>query len=402
MERHEDYNALSHRRGFWSFIGYLSFGIFGIFLGAVLVYGLVTAFLAPQVEDSTIDSAQEDLEVVTVLPVSPDSSLVDTIDRVIPAVVGVQKHVYISNSAEQSLQEIESGSGVIISADGYIITNQHVIENADKITVLIPNKGRYNAELIGTDALTDLALLRIEETGLRDIAFGDSEKLRIGETVVAIGNPLGYFQQTVTAGIISAVGRQVSVPGSEYVYTYIQTDALVNPGNSGGPLINLQGEIIGIITAKISLAGVEGIGLSIPSNIVKRVMGDLREHGRVIRPHLGVVIGDWFDYSDQEPEKGVLILEVVPESAADKAGLVAGDIIVAIDGRDVLYLAQLFDRLFLYYPDDTITLTYFREGQKVEVTVTLGERPELLPAHVEPAEMEPEVEVEENEVDPEE
>lgn len=402
MERHKDYNALSRRRGFWSFIGYLSFGIFGIFLGAVLVYGLFTAFLAPQVEDSTIDTAQEDLEIVTVLPASPDPSLVDTIDRVIPAVVGVQKHVYISNSAEQSLQEIESGSGVIISADGYIITNQHVIENADKITVLIPNKGRYIAELIGTDALTDLALLRIEETGLRDIAFGDSEKLRIGETVVAIGNPLGYFQQTVTAGIISAVGRQVSVPGSEYVYTYIQTDALVNPGNSGGPLINLQGEIIGIITAKISLPGVEGIGLSIPSNIVKRVMGDLREHGRVIRPHLGVVIDDWLDFSDQEPEKGVLILEVAPDSAADKAGLVPGDIIVAIDGRDVLYLAQLFDRLFLYYPDDTITLTYFREGQKVEVTVTLGERPELLPAHVEPAEMEPEVEVEENEVDPEE
>ncbi|MCJ7806792.1 MAG: trypsin-like peptidase domain-containing protein, partial [Clostridia bacterium] len=365
MESHKDYNALSHRRDFWSFIGYLSFGIFGIFLGAVLVYGLFTAFLAPQVEDSTIDTAQEDLEIVTVLPVSPDSSLVDIVDRVLPAVVGVQNHVYISNSDEQSLQEIESGSGVIISADGYIITNQHVIENADKITVLIPNKGRYIAELIGTDALTDLALLRIEETGLRDIAFGDSEKLRIGETVVAIGNPLGYFQQTVTAGIISAVGRQVSVPGSEYVYTYIQTDALVNPGNSGGPLINLQGEIIGIITAKISLAGVEGIGLSIPSNIVKRVMGDLREHGRVIRPHLGVVIDDWLDYSDQEPEKGVLILEVAPDSAADKAGLVSGDIIVAIDGRDVLYLAQLFDRLFLYYPDDTITLTYFREGQKV-------------------------------------
>jgi len=240
----------------------------------------------------------------------------------------------------------------------------------------LPDKGRYDAQLIGEDVLTDLALLKIEESGLTSMPIGDSDNLRVGETVAAIGNPLGYFQQTVTAGIISAVDRQVRLPGGNFAYSFVQTDALVNPGNSGGPLVNLDGEIIGINTAKISLMGVEGIGLSIPSNTVSRVMDDLKEHGRVIRPHLGVIIDDWPLYSDEEPDNGVLIIEIAPDSPAEEVGLQSGDVIVAIDDHEVQYLAQLFDRLLDYYPDDTVTITYYRDGERETVEVTLGERPE--------------------------
>ena len=394
MEQRFDCEADNRRKGLWYFLGHLSFGILGILLGAALVYGLFY-YISPdhlaQQPAGVIKSTQDETPVIAF---NPDNTLADVIEQVMPAVVGVNKHVLVTRAGEQGLEEVESGSGVIVSSDGYIVTNQHVVENADKISILIPDMGHYDAELIGMDALTDLALLRIEETGLTGMALGDSDALRVGESVVAIGNPLGYFQQTVTAGIISALGRQVRVPYSEYAYTFIQTDALVNPGNSGGPLVSLRGEIIGINTAKISLAGVEGIGLAIPSNTVKRVIDDLMKHGRVIRPHLGVVIDDWLDYSGQLPDKGVLIVDIAPDSAASKAGLLPGDVIVAIAGNDVLYLAQLFDRLFSYYPDDTVTITYFREGEQYEVSVTLGERPELLPLEQETLEPEPDVETE--------
>lgn len=377
---HKDYSG-SRRGGIWSFIGYLSFGILGILLGAVLVYGLFVHYLAPEQELVLPEATEQDEEVVQEEPPiihlpEYEMSLADIVDEVMPAVVSVNKHVTISRFGEQRLEEVESGSGVIIDSDGFIVTNHHVIEGADKVTVLIPGKGRYDAEVVGEDILTDLALLKIDESGLTEMPLGDSSQARVGGTVMAIGNPLGYFQQTVTAGIISALDRQVRFPGSGYAYTFIQTDALVNPGNSGGPLVNLQGEIIGINTAKISLMGVEGIGLAIPSSTVKRVVDDLVEHGRVIRPHIGVVLDDWIDYSGEEPEKGVLIVDIAPDTAADEAGFQRGDIIVAIDDKDVQYFAQLFDRLLDYYPEETVIITYYRDGERLEVTLTFGERPD--------------------------
>ncbi len=377
MERKKDHYTRSHGRGAWAFIGYLSFGILGILLGAVLVYGLFVFFLVPETEEPPLETANEvPEEVGPEEPVFRESCLISVVEDVMPAVVGVNRQVYVRRFGEESLEPAESASGVLISSDGYIVTNHHVIDDADNISILLPDKGRYDAELIGEDVLTDLALLKIEETGLTSMPIGDSDNLKVGETVAAIGNPLGYFQQTVTAGIISAVDRQVRLPGGNFAYTFVQTDALVNPGNSGGPLVNLDGEIIGINTAKISLMGVEGIGLSIPSNTVKRVMDDLKEHGRVIRPHLGVVIDDWPLYSDEEPDNGVLIVEIAPDSPAEEVGLQSGDVIVGIDDHEVQYLAQLFDRLLDYYPDDTITVTYYRDGEREAVEVTLGERPE--------------------------
>lgn len=376
--------------GFWSVLGYISLAVLGILLGAAIFYGAIVYFFSPQPEISFPKNEVEEQGEEKLPATSTGYSLVEVVDQALAAVVGVNKHIFVTRFGEQSLEEVESGSGVIIDPDGYIITNQHVIEGADKITVVIPGKSSYEAELIGLDPMTDLALLKIEEIDLVALAIGDSDELRVGEQVLAIGNPFGYFQQSVTAGIISAVGRQVRMPGSEYVYTFLQTDALVNPGNSGGPLLNLKSEIIGINTAKISLVGVEGIGLAIPSNTVKRVLADLFEHGRVIRPHLGVVIDDWLRYGADEPERGVIIVDIAPDSAADNAGLQAEDIIVAIDGHDVHYLAQLFDRLFSYYPGDTVTITYFRDGESSQATVTLGERPENLPSVVEVEELEPE------------
>ncbi len=378
MEHKYNHNKRSNHGGIWSFIGYLSFGILGILLGAVLVYGLFVFFLVPDFDEPTHEVSNDVPEVVApeVQPAAV-SCLIDVVEEIMPAVVGVSRQVYVSRFGEEErLMPAESGSGVLVSSDGYIVTNHHVVDGADNISVLLPDKGRYDAELVGEDALTDLALLKIEETGLTAMPLGNSDNLKVGETVAAIGNPLGYFQQTVTAGIVSAVDRQVRFPGGNFAYSFVQTDALVNPGNSGGPLVNLEGEIVGINTAKISLMGVEGIGLSIPSNTVSRVMQDLMDHGRVIRPHLGVVINDWPLYSEEKPDQGVEILEVAPGSSAEEAGLEVGDVIVAMNDHEVHYLAQLFDRLLDYYPDDTITVTFYREGEKMSVEVTLGERPE--------------------------
>ncbi len=394
MEHNNNYRSSGQGR-FWSVVGYLAFGLLGILLGAALVYGFFVFYLAPEVTEPPV--AEEEVETAPEEEaVEPDPDLqpamapciIDVIEEVMPAVVGVSRQVIITRFGEESLEPAESGSGVIISSDGYVITNHHVIEGADSISILLPDKGRYDAELIGEDTLTDLALLKIDETGLTAMSLGDSDQLKVGETVAAIGNPLGYFQQTVTAGIISAVDRQVRFPGSDFAYSFVQTDALVNPGNSGGPLINLEGEIVGINTAKISLMGVEGIGLSIPSKTVERVVDDLLEHGRVIRPHLGVVIDDWPLYSDEEPDKGVLILDIAPDSPAEEVGLQSGDVIVAMDDREIQYIAQLFDRLLDYYPGDNTVVSFYRDGEKSEVEVVLGERPEDWEVELDPEDFE--------------
>ena len=379
MDREYKGNNYERKGGFWTFLGYLSFAVLGLLLGAALIYSLFTFYLVSEAEVVALPS-EESIDAASP-PLSGEAGpgLVTVVEQVMPAVVGVNKHVSLTGDLMRVMEEIESGSGVIISADGLIVTNHHVIEGADRISVVIPGKGRYDAELVGQDSLTDLAVLKIGEYDLKHVVFGDSSQTRVGETVLAFGNPLGYFQQSVTAGIISAVKRQVRVPGSDYAYTFLQTDALVNPGNSGGPLVNVKGETIGINTAKISLVGVEGIGLSIPSNTVQRVVKDIVGEGKVRRPHLGVIIEDWLEYGEEQPERGVLIRDIAPDSAVDKAGLQRGDIIVAINGEEIYYLALLFDVLFAYYPGDTVTVDYYRDGERLQAAVTLGERPESLP-----------------------
>jgi len=378
------HNDHKKRGGIWAFIGYASFGILGIFLGAALFYFLFSAYLIPVTDEQAPEEVREEVpeadpdpEEEALPDVERDRDTVEIVDSVMPAVVGVSSLQNTEAFGEQQVQQAESASGVIVSSDGYIVTNQHVIRNGEEIMVIIPDKGHYEAELIGSDAMTDLALLRIEETGLTYVPLADSGKNRVGETVLAIGNPLG-LQQTVTLGIISAVDRQVRIPGTDYAHTFVQTDAVVNPGNSGGPLLNMQGEIVGINTAKIALAGVEGIGLSIPSSTVDRVIRDLQEYGEVKRPHMGVLIDDYLSYDDPEPDKGVYLVEIVPDSPADQAGLTDGDIIVEVDNQGIDYIAQLFDKLLFYYPDDTVTIKYYRDGVEKQATLTFEERPDDL------------------------
>jgi len=379
MDRQHDYDSRSYRKGFWSYIGYLALGVLGILLGAALVYGMFAFYVFPVADKPpVVEEEVNDIEETPAPIADPDGEMADLVEQIVPAVVGVTSLHEIDFFGEHQLEEMEAGSGVIVSSDGYIVTNQHVIERAEEVAVFIPDKGRYDAEVVGSDPLTDLALLKIEETGLTYADLGDSGSARPGETVMAIGNPLG-LQQTVTAGIISAVERQVMIPGTEYAYTFIQTDAVVNPGNSGGPLLNIQGEVVGINTAKIALPGVEGIGLSIPSNTVQRVIDDFVEHGKVLRPHLGVVTEDWLDYEAKPPVQGVRLVQVVPDSPADEAGLADGDIILSIDDQEIDNLAKLFDKLLAYYPGDTVNITFYRNGEQNETDLTLGERPDELP-----------------------
>ncbi len=295
------------------------------------------------------------------------------VEKAKPAVVGVNNYGYAYQGGQKVVREQGSGSGAIISADGYIVTNQHVINRGDEITVVLPSAEILTAELVGEDELTDLALLKVDRDMLPYLSLGDSSEIKVGETSIAIGNPLRYFQQTATGGIVSAVERQVNLSDSSYSYTYIQTDAAINPGNSGGPLVNLKGEIIGINSAKIKEVGVEGIGFAIPSNTVKRVVKDLKEYGRVKRPQLGILVRDFSMETRVLSDLGVYVAEVANGSPAQAGGLREGDVIVKVEDRQVNYSAQLFDALLKYYPGDKINLTVDRNGSTVTVAVELGE-----------------------------
>ncbi|OGQ99666.1 MAG: peptidase S1 [Deltaproteobacteria bacterium RIFOXYD12_FULL_55_16] len=243
----------------------------------------------------------------------------------------------------QEQKRTSLGSGVIISKDGYIVTNNHVVENADTINVRLTNFEEYEAKIIGRDPKTDLALLKIApKNGLPATAFGDSDKLRVGDWVMAIGNPFG-FEQTVTAGIVSGKGRSL---GSGPYENFIQTDASINPGNSGGPLFNLKGEMIGINSAIYSRNGGNiGIGFAIPANMAKNVINQLREHGSVVRGWLGVMIQpvtpELAAQFKMERPIGALVGEVTPDSPADKAGLKPGDIIIEFNGKEISQTSML-------------------------------------------------------------
>lgn len=272
------------------------------------------------------------------------------------------------------------GSGVIISKDGYIITNNHVVENAETITVELFDKTRQKAKLIGRDPRTDLAVIKIKPTSSMKYArLGDSDKVKVGEWVIAIGSPRG-FDWTVTAGIISAKNRtNVGALGPSGYEDFIQTDAAINPGNSGGPLINLRGEVIGINSLIVSTSqGFQGMGFAIPSNMVKVISQSLIKYGKVIRGYLGVSI------QDITPEmakslgleigaKGAIVADVVPNSPAEKAGLKQGDVILKYNGKEVEDAAMLRNMVAQTHPGTTVTITVLRDNKKIDLKVKIGE-----------------------------
>ncbi|MBQ6651857.1 MAG: Do family serine endopeptidase [Prevotella sp.] len=271
-----------------------------------------------------------------------------------------------------------TGSGVIITADGYIVTNNHVVEGADELTITLNDNREFSARIIGTDKDTDLALIKIDGKGLPTLPIGDSDKVTVGEWVIAVGNPFG-FNSTVTAGIISAKARTLGANGVE---SFIQTDAAINAGNSGGALVNTRGELVGINAMLYSQTGsYSGYGFAIPTTIMNKVVADLKEYGTVQRALLGIRGTDVHNYIDQEKEKGnevdlgtnegVYVAEVEENGAGADAGLEKGDVIISVDGKKVTKFAELTEVMASKRPGDKLSVTYLHKKNKNTKTVTL-------------------------------
>ena len=271
-----------------------------------------------------------------------------------------------------------SGSGVIISSDGYIVTNNHVVADADELTITLNDNKEYSARIIGTDKTTDLALIKIDGKNLPAITIANSEDIKVGEWVLAVGNPFN-LTNTVTAGIVSAKGRSLYQNGVE---SFIQTDAAINPGNSGGALVNTRGELIGINAMLYSQTGsFSGYGFAIPTSIMNKVVDDLKKYGTVQRAVIGIQGQDVKNYVDGQKDdgkdvdlgtmEGIYVAKVTEESAAEEAGLKEGDVITAIDSKAVNKMADLQEYLAKKRPGDKVTITYMRNKKKATKTVTL-------------------------------
>lgn len=305
-------------------------------------------------------------------------SVPDIVDIAIDSVVGIGT-------------DIGSGSGIIISDDGYIITNNHVISGANKIEVLIgAEKEEVDAKLIGTDPIRDVAVIKVEKTGLKAAVIGDSLTVRVGETVLAIGNPLSTLTGTVTQGIISAVNREVAM--DNYTHTYLQTDAPINPGNSGGALVNLNGEVVGINTLKSLVAGYdatgnaissEGIGFAIPINDAIEIAKELIQHGKYVRPGIGITARtiDIEEAATLRVPRGILVVDITPQGEAEKAGIRANDIITKIDGQDCFEMEDLSDAISTKKVGDILKVKVWRiinrSNQEVDIDITVGDMNEM-------------------------
>lgn len=300
-------------------------------------------------------------------------STTEIASKVGPATVSILAELSYGslNGTEQTAEA--SGSGFIVSADGYIVTNNHVIEGATAAKVIVPGEADpIDAVIIGTDSTTDIAVLKIDRTNLPFVTLGDSDSLQVGELAVAIGNPFGELAGSVTVGVISALDREVSISNNKY--NLLQTDASINSGNSGGPLVNSYGEVIGVTNAKVSEG--EGIGFAIPINDVKTVIEDLINNGFVTgRPVLGigVVTVDQATADQYGWPVGAYVRQVDTDSAAQKAGLQIGDIITQIDGIDITSTEQVIEIKNSHKVGDSITMTVVRNGGTLDITLTLQE-----------------------------
>lgn len=309
-------------------------------------------------------------------PASAPTDFILAAEKVTPAVVNIRS---IKSSEYRFLgfdEESSTGSGVILSDDGFIVTNHHVIADGNSIEVTLNDKREYQATLIGTDPSTDIAVIRIKATGLPYVNFANSDSLRVGEWVVAVGNPFN-LESTVTAGIVSAKGRSINILNDVYrVESFIQTDAVINPGNSGGALVNTRGDLIGINTAIITKSGkYEGYSFAVPSNLVRKVVGDLREFGSAQRGILGINVDnldqDQATSSGIRPGQGVLITRVNPGSAAFDGGLRRGDVILSIDGNRIHSVPALQEQVARARPGEKLTIKYIHDGVTKQTEVVL-------------------------------
>ena len=317
-------------------------------------------------------------------PNTGSSNLADVIDSVMPSVVSITTTQY----AQRAGTEVASGygSGFVYSADGLIATNTHVVEGAGRIYVTLNgDEQQYEAEVVATDSYSDLAILKIDKTGLTPVKFGSSSSLRLGDTVFVIGSPYnGLFANSVSSGIVSGLNREMVLNSA--TQTFIQTDAAVNPGNSGGPMFNANGELVGIITRKSMLStvtgettSIEGIGFAIPSDVASPVLEQLAQGQQVPRSGIGIMGSSLTEQGKQayNVENGIYVASVSKGGPAEKAGLEVGDIITKLDGQAIGSMDEMIQLMESKNIGDTITLTYVRDGQENTATVTIGDKTQM-------------------------
>jgi len=329
------------------------------------------------------DAAKNDVSSGVVAPYEGEISearntpVVRVAKAVSPSVVGITNKTVVRDWFNNPVETSGVGSGVIFREDGYIVTNHHVIDNAREIVVSLHDGTTLQGKVIGSDAATDIAVVKVDAKGLQAATFGDSDKIVVGEPAIAIGNPLGLeFQGSVTSGVISALNRRLDV--SEI--RLIQTDAPINPGNSGGALCNADGEVIGINGAKLVANGVEGMGFAIPINTAQKIINDIVSKGYVSRPYLGVVIFDertalQYGY-ELNIEKGVYVYRVTMGTGAAKAGIQPDDVILEVDGKEVNTVEEVRSIIASHNIGDTVEITLDRNNSKLKVKVVLQEMPQ--------------------------
>jgi len=372
----------------------------GIFLASFVFVYLPEKNTPDSFLEETPGSSPTFLHASPSLQMKPDLDFVSIADKVGPAVVRIaaekvekrrvssfwddwpedfwDRFFGIPREREREFRSEARGTGFLISADGYIVTNNHVVQNAEKVTVTTHNEKEYKAKIVGTDPNTDLALLKVNDNNFLFAELGDSETLRVGEWVLAIGNPWG-FEHTVTAGIVSSKGRQLGIPDVPY-QDYIQTDAAINRGNSGGPLVNMRGEVVGITSNIISPSGGNiGIGFAIPSNLARKIVKQLKEKGRVIRGFLGVTSGpvteEDKDHLGLKTRDGALVGSVERDTPAAKAGLKPADVIIEVNGKLVKDHHDLMFKIAEIEPGTKVEIKIIRDGKEKILTATLAERP---------------------------
>ena len=368
-------------------------------LGSILVLGI--AFGVPKIRENLVESSTSPLSVSTSSETNDGlvssvslSNFSDTASyassKILPSIVGISVEYNVTSSSlffgqTQSTAKAQ-GSGIIVSEDGYILTNNHIINSSDssnyyqvseatKIEVyLYGDETPYEASIIGSDSQTDLAIIKIDKNGLTKAELGDSSSLKIGEFVLAVGNPLGVGT-SVSSGIVSAVNREVTTDG--VTYKLIQTDAAINSGNSGGALVNTQGQVIGINTLKVSGSGIEGMGFAIPINDTIDVYQQLIKDGKVSRPFIGIA---GIDLDEKTAKKndlpvGIYVKEIETFSSAEKAGIKIGDVITSVEGTKISTMQELNDIKNKKNVGDTITLGICRDDKNIEISLKLGEQP---------------------------
>ena len=355
-------------------------------LVCALVGGFVGAGVSAAAKVNHTGIQVSDREVAQVQTLKVDGSKQMTMSEVyasnVNSVVSINVSATSTNYFGQTVQTAASGTGFFITEDGYILTNHHVVDGASSVSVTLYNGESYDAKVIGSDEDYDIAVLKIDVTGATPVVLGNSSKLAIGESVAAVGNPLGELTFSMTEGIVSCVNRAINVDGTPF--NMIQVDCSINPGNSGGPLFNSYGEVVGIVSAKYSSYSnttVEGIGFAIPINDVVSLVKDIMTNGYVTnKAYMGITpqtmtaqMAQQYRYDVTE---GVFVCSVDPDSAADKAGLKLGDVITKMDDKDIASYEDLVAAKKSYSAGDTVTLTVYREGKTIEVELTFDAAPE--------------------------